>query len=318
MTTSLSLFQALADPSRLRILALIRQTELAVGELALILGQSQPRVSRHIRILVDAGLVARRKEGSWMYLSLAQAPFLESTLALVDRFERDNGPDPESHADIARIATIRAERARFAQSYFARHAENWDALRKLHVDDAAVEAAIQAALSPEPLGRLLDVGTGTGRMLELLAPHATRAWGIDRSPEMLRLARGKLDGGVHILPALLQGDIEQLPLSDESADTIIVHQVLHYLPVPERALTEISRVLAPGGRVLIIDFATHGRDELRDAHAHVRLGFSDAQMIAWLVASGISAELVQTLPGTPLTVKIWRGTKSAHTAGHSA
>src|SRR5947199_3354755 len=157
-------FQALADPTRLRIVALLRLMELSVGELAQVLAQSQPRVSRHLKILADAGVLERRKEGSWVFLTLAQAEHIDPLFALIDRWA-----DPQTQAlfasDAARTETIRAERAEAAGRHFAEIAEVWDQIRSLHVAESEVERAVDRALGRQPLGRLVDVGTGTGRMI---------------------------------------------------------------------------------------------------------------------------------------------------------
>ncbi|MEK6638237.1 MAG: metalloregulator ArsR/SmtB family transcription factor [Pseudomonadota bacterium] len=308
MTLPLAIFRALADPTRLRIVALLRAMELSVGELAQVLGQSQPRVSRHVKILCDAGVAARRKEGSWVFLVPGEAARTQPLFAAIDAW--DEG-DHWTVADAARLAAVREDRALAAERYFASHAEHWDAMRSLHVAEGEVEAALARALGHAPIGRLVDVGTGTGRMLALFAAQATHATGIDRSPEMLRLARAKLDGAAI---ELRQGDIGALPLEDGSADTVILHQVLHYLPAPEAAIAELGRILAPGGRVLIVDFASHDLEELRDRDAHARLGFSDEQISGWCAAAGLDYSAVESLAGNTLTVKIWCGAKPAAAA----
>src|ERR671920_499481 len=269
MVQALAIFRALADPTRLRIVALLRAMELSVGELAQILGQSQPRVSRHLKILADAGVLERRKEGSWVFLTLAEHDRVDPMFALVDSWA-----DPATHAlfasDAARSETIRSERAEAANRYFAGHASVWDQIRSLHVAESEVERAIDRALGKRPLGRLVDIGTGTGRMIELFGPRAAHALGIDRSSEMLRLARAKLEAaGIH--PSLRQGDMYALPLDDQTADSIIIHQVLHYAHSPATAIAEAARVLAPGGTLLVVDFAAHEREELRERDAHIRL-----------------------------------------------
>ena len=312
MTTALPLadrFQALADPTRLRILALLRRMELSVGELAQVLGQSQPRVSRHLKILADAGALERRKEGSWVFLTLADADRVEPLFALLDDWA-DPTTQSSFAADAARTESIRAERAEAANRYFAGHAEVWDQIRSLHVAESEVERAIDAALGKRPLGRFVDIGTGTGRMIELFGPRSAQAIGIDRSSDMLRLARVKLEAA-GIQSSLRQGDMYALPLLDHSADSVVIHQVLHYAHSPAAAIAEASRVLAPGGTLLIVDFAAHEREELRERDAHIRLGFQDEVMAAWFVAAGLEVDHVQHLEGGELTVTLWRGTKTA-------
>jgi len=299
--------QALADSTRLRIVALLRRMELSVGELAQVLGQSQPRVSRHLKILADAGVLERRKEGSWVFLTLGDADLVNPLFALIDAWS-DEATQAWFAADAARTDTIRAERAEAASRYFAGHAEVWDQIRSLHVAESDVERAIDRTLGQRPLGTLVDIGTGTGRMIELLAPRATQAIGIDRSSEMLRLARVKLEAA-GIASSLRQGDMYALPLADGSADSVIIHQVLHYAHSPAAAIAEAARVLAPEGALLIVDFAAHDREELRATDAHIRLGFEDEAMAAWFAAAGLDLDQVEHLRGGELTVTLWLGSK---------
>jgi len=301
-------FQALADPTRLRILALLRVMELSVGELAHVLGQSQPRVSRHLKILSDAGVLERRKEGSWVFLTLTDADRVAPMFDLIDGWA-DEATQSLFAADAARTETIRADRAEAANRYFAGHAEVWDQIRSLHVAEADVEKAIDRTFGKGLLGRLVDVGTGTGRMIELFGPRASQAIGIDRSSEMLRLARVKLEAA-GIASSLRQGDMYALPLADGSADNIIIHQVLHYAHSPAVAIAEAARVLSSGGTLLVVDFAAHEREELRERDAHIRLGFDDDAMTDWFAAAGLEMDRVQHLKGGELTVTLWRGVKA--------
>ncbi|MFC3173036.1 ArsR/SmtB family transcription factor [Novosphingobium bradum] len=325
--------RALADLTRLRIMRLLADMELAVGELAQVLGQSQPRVSRHIKILCDAGLAERRREGSWVFLRIAVdesgAPRLGNAVARL--LAVGEGEDPAFAAQLAEdrrhLAAIRAAREAQAAAWFARHADEWDTLRLLHSPDGPVEAALAeqlgaGQLEASQLGAVLDVGTGTGRMAELFAPHAASVVAIDKSPEMLRLARARLQH----LPAgkvdLIQGDFTALPFADAGFDTVLFHQVLHYAQEPEVALAEAARVTRPGGRVAVVDFAAHAHEELRTLHAHARLGFSDEQMLALLTAAGYAPAPPLAIPGPgpgqPLTVKIWTATRNRASANPAA
>jgi ArsR family transcriptional regulator len=313
MKEALSIFRALADPTRLRIVALLRVMELSVGELAQVLGQSQPRVSRHVKILADAGLAERRREGSWVFLALGEARRVAPVFAALDAW--DEGISREAESDLARLDAVRAERSVAAERYFEGHAAEWDAIRSLHVTEAEVELAIGHAVADRPIGRLVDIGTGTGRMLELLGPEAESAIGIDRSPEMLRFARAKLSAAGQAVPALAraelrQGDMYALPLADRSADLVVLHLVLHYAQQPAAAVAEAARLLGSGGRLLIADFAPHEREELRDQAAHARLGFSDQQIAEWMGAAGLVPSVASTLAGE-LTVKLWLGERPA-------
>jgi ArsR family transcriptional regulator len=311
MTAALDIFRALADATRLRIVALLRAMELSVGELAQVLGQSQPRVSRHVKILSDAGLVERRKEGSWVFVALGTADRVDPVLAALDRWT-GGATDHWAIADSARLAAVRADRASAAADWFEGHAGEWDAIRSLHIAEDQVEAAIARLLGQAPLGRIIDIGTGTGRMLELFAPRAVRALGIDRSSEMLRLARAKLHDQANA--DLRQADLYALPMADGDADLAIIHHVLHFAEAPGAAIGEAARVLTGGGRLLIADFASHDREELRTRDAHMRLGFSDEQMLGWFDASGLAPVQVETLEGGELTVKLWLARKSGAAA----
>lgn len=315
MDLPLNMFRALADPTRLRILALLRSMELSVGELAQVLVQSQPRISRHIKILTDAGLLARRREGAWVFLRLGEDGLIQPLLAAIDAWMAHSPRDPWAVADQARLLAVQTDRARAAAAYFDAQAETWDEMRSLHIAESEVEAAIIALLSPAPLGRLVDIGTGTGRMLELLGGQAEGAIGVDRSPEMLRLARAKLaEAGLEQVE-LRQGDMYAVSLPDGAADTVVLHQVLHYAQQPEAALAEAARLIAPGGRLLVVDFLPHEREDLRSRHAHARLGFSDAQMAAWFSAAGLTNLGSQALEGGELTVKLWLGARASREAG---
>ncbi len=312
----LTTFRALADETRLRIILLLQHMDLAVGELALVLEQSQPRVSRHARILVEAGLAERRKEGSWVFLRLAlsgnaSAPSRSREQALrqilADGDFLDDALASQIQADLAKLAAIRAQRAERAAEYFASHAEQWDAIRSLHQPEEMVEALLRDVLASADIGQLLDVGTGTGRIVELFAERAQHVTAVDNSPEMLRLARAKLDALGPDNIDLVQGDFYALPLADDRFDSVIMHQVLHFADLPEAVLSETARVLKPGGLLAIIDFASHNLEELRDRDAHVRLGFSDHQIHNAMASAGMTLVESKALQGEPLTIKIWLG-----------
>ena len=306
MDIALSIFRALADPTRLRILSLVRRMELSVGELAQVLRQSQPRVSRHVKILADAGLIDRYKEGAWVFLRACRGEVAEPAFAVLDSWGVQ-----VSSGDVDRLAAVRAERVSAAEQYFAAHADEWDRIRTLHIAEADVEAAIVRALGDRPLGALLDIGTGTGRMIELLGPAAHDSLGIDRSLDMLRVARAKIEAAGLPTAQVRQADMYALPVEDGGADTVVLHQVLHFAHEPAQAIGEAARVLAPGGRLLVVDFAPHGQEELRALHAHSRLGFDDAQVCGWLERAGLVAHVVDRLVGEPLTVTLWIGARAA-------
>ncbi|WP_413630061.1 ArsR/SmtB family transcription factor [Novosphingobium sp. KCTC 2891] len=312
--TFLDSLRALADPTRLRIMRLLVSMELAVGEIAQVLGQSQPRVSRHVKILCDAGLAERRREGGWVFLRAAVGEAGHPLPAALARLlaageQADAAFAAECAEDRRHLDAIRTGRQAHAEDYFAAHAAEWDSLRSLHIADGPVEAALGAMLGDGSLGRLLDVGTGTGRMAELFAPRATRVVGLDKSAEMLRLARARLQH----LPAekfeLVRGDFGALPFDAATFDTVLIHQVLHYALAPEAVLAEAARVTRPGGRIAVVDFAPHGREELRTKHAHARLGFSDAQMTKLFADAGFTLDAERALAGHELIVKVWTGVR---------
>jgi ubiquinone/menaquinone biosynthesis C-methylase UbiE/predicted transcriptional regulator len=311
MDELLDIMRALSDPTRLRIALLIRQLELSVGEVVQILGQSQPRVSRHIRILNEAGIAERRKEGSWVFLRPGQqiaSGRMEALFAMTDGSEARN-----VQRDLAKLEEVRAGRAEMAAKYFAHHADEWDGLRSLHVAESEVERAMQRLLDVAPLGKVLDIGTGTGRMIELFGANASRFTAIDNNAEMLRVARAKLSSGNSDTAKveIMLGDFNALPLIDASYDTILFHQVLHYAQAPERVIYEAARVLAPSGRMMIVDFAAHDREELRSVHAHARLGFRDDMIARAFAGCGMHLAHCEILDGGELTVKIWLGQKNA-------
>jgi len=304
----LAALTAAGEPTRLRLLALLCDAELTVSELVAILRQSQPRISRHLKLLVEADLVERHREGAWVFLLVAQSgPAAHLAREIVASIDPQ---DPVLVADRARLGEVRLARAEQAATYFATHAANWDELRAMHVAEETVEAAIHEAVGEAPIGSLLDIGTGTGRMLELLAPQAGRALGVDQSPQMLGIARNRLERARLRNAQLRQGDIFALPVERNGFDLVVLHQVLHYLDDPARALREAARTLRPGGRLLVVDFAPHQEESLRIAHAHRRLGFARDEISAVMAEAGLEVTLTRDLApegaGT-LTVSLWMG-----------
>ena len=299
----LAALRAAAEPTRLRILALCLDGELTVTDLTQILGQSQPRVSRHLKVLTDAGLLARYREGTFALFRPADT----GTAARVGRALSDLLPpdDPVLDDDRVKLAALKATRAHAAEAYFRDNAAHWDEIRSLHADAAAVEAAILDLLDDRRLGDVLDLGTGTGRMLALLAPRADRLVGIDQSREMLAVARANLDRSGAPDWQVRHGDLYRLPFADTSFDTAIMHLVLHYLQEPEAALAEAYRVLRTEGRLLVIDYARHAMATLRDDHQHCWLGFDDADIADWLRRAGFALARSDTVAGDPLTVRLW-------------
>jgi ArsR family transcriptional regulator len=310
---TVEMLRAAGEPTRLRILALLAAEELSVLELCRILDQSQPRVSRHLKLLAEAGLVQRFPDGAWVFYRLTAAGpgrlLVDSILDLTDE------ADPVLRRDGDQLAAVEAERTNEAAAYFARNAARWDEIRSLYASETQVEAAINRAAGQGEVGRLVDLGAGTGRMLTLLGERAERAIGLDLSQQMLNIARVNVSEAGLSACELRHGDIFATGLPAGSADLVTVHQVLHYLGDPIAAVTEAARLVAPGGRLLIIDFAPHGLEFLRSQHQHRRLGFSDAEILRWLEAAGLEGQVSETLPsanGEGLTIKIWTGTRPAN------
>jgi len=305
---AIAALNAAGEETRLRLLALLAQCELTVSEVVTILGQSQPRVSRHLKLLVEAGLVERRREGAWAFFRLAR---LRGVGALArDIVDWLDPSDQVLSEDSARLADVRHARAENAARYFAAHAKEWNDIRSLHVPEALVEEAMREAIGNKTVNCLVDLGAGAGRMLEIFAPLSQRAIGVDLSSAMLAVARGRLEETGLKNIQLRQGDIYALPIDRNSADLAIMHQVLHYLDDPARALREAARVLAPGGRLLVVDFAPHQEEALRDKHAHRRLGFSENEITNLLKQSGLETTLHRELTpeaheGAKLTVSLW-------------
>lgn len=312
MEALLTGLRAAGEPTRLRVLALLSQGELTVSELTRILGQSQPRVSRHLKLLCDAGLVSRIPEGAWAFYRLTGTG---ESGALTTAITRQIPSDDDTLLrDLARLAGIKRERALIAADYFRKNAPDWDKIRSLHVTEEAVETAMREMLGRAPVAHLLDLGTGTGRILLVLKDLAARGTGIDFSREMLAIARANLERAELTNYQVRLGEVQSLPLADAAADLVSVHQVLHYLDNPQAAVREAARVLQPDGRMLIVDFAPHAIEQLREWHAHRRLGFAEAEVSGWCVAAGLEMAQVRHLPpgnDQGLTVSLWLAHKNA-------
>ena len=304
----LTRLEAAGEITRLRLIGLLCEAELTVSELVGILGQSQPRISRHLKLLVEAGLIERFREGAWAFFRLAeQGGGAELARMLIARLDPK---DPIIARDRDRLSAVRAARAAAAQDYFRAHAAEWDRIRKLHVPDEAVEQAIRDALADRPFRSLLDLGTGTGRMLELFGSGIERGLGLDLSLDMLAIARDRLERAGLRHCSVRQGDLYDLPLGNDTFDVVILHQVLHFLDDGARAIKEAARVLRPGGRLLVVDFAPHEQEFLREQFAHRRLGFAPETVTQWMSASGLAPVMHCSLAPEPesdgkIAVSLW-------------
>lgn len=286
----LTALRAAAEPTRLRILALLARAELTVTELTRILDQSQPRVSRHLKLMCEAGLLERSQEGSWAFYRAADSGTGGRTAKAVLRLMGQE--QAESARDLERLELIKAEHVEEAAGYFRENAAKWDVIRNLYMANDAVEQALLDAVG-DMARDLLDVGTGTGQVLRLLGHRVSRGLGIDGSREMLAVARANLESANLFHCQVRQGDILALPVSDACMDVVTIHHVLHFLDDPGRAIREAARTLRPEGRALIVDFAPHEAEVLRTEHAHRRLGFSDEEIRAWCRAAGLSKVVMQ-------------------------
>ncbi len=303
---AVDVLRAAGEPTRLRILALLALEELSVMELSGILEQSQPRVSRHLKLMSEAGLIERFPDGAWVFYRLpSEGARRKLADAVLDLLHETGQPD----RDYQRLEAVRAEREANAAAYFERIAPRWDEIRSLYAPETSVEAAVERAAGPGPFERVVDLGTGSGRMLTLLGRKAKMSIGLDLSQQMLNIARSNVSRAGLEKVELRHGDIFATRLPARSADLVIVHQVLHYLSDPAAAVAEAARLVSAGGRLLIVDFAPHALEFLRAEHQHRRLGFSDEEIGRWMEEAGLQCEPAQSLaPDTEgLTVKIWTG-----------
>jgi ubiquinone/menaquinone biosynthesis C-methylase UbiE/DNA-binding transcriptional ArsR family regulator len=307
----LAALRAAGEATRLRILALLANGELNVKDLTQILGQSQPRISRHLKLMAEAGLIRRFREGSWVFFRLAdggaQAALANAIVASLDQ------SDLTLARDRARAQAVQKARAEAAQAYFKAHAGEWDKIRTLHIAESQVEAAMDEALGQGPFDLLVDLGTGTGRILELFGARASRALGFDLNHAMLAYARMKLERAGLSHAQVRHGDLYNVPLPDGAADAIVLHQVLHFLDDPSAAIAEAARLLKPGGKLLVVDFAPHELEFLREQSAHRRLGFARDQLSRLFEGAGLKLERFSELSPEPaqgkLTVSLWLGLK---------
>lgn len=303
--------KAIAEPTRMRILALCLKGELTVSELVRILGQSQPRISRHLKLLSEAGLLTRIREGSWVFHRISQSG---TGADLTDRLA-DLIPHNDSliERDMERLAEVKKARSESAAAYFREIATQWDAVRTLHVDEAEIDDAIASSVDWDRVSSMIDLGTGTGHLLEQFGPRIETGEGIDMSREMLAIARSNLEHAGLPHCQVRQGDIFQLPNESESFDLAIIHQVLHFVDDQSLAIDEANRVLKPGGQLVVVDFAPHNLEALRDNDNHRRLGFSDQETQSWFRNAGLVQKSITKLDGSPLTVCIWSAEKPPRT-----
>ena len=308
MEALLAGLRAAGEPTRLRLLALCAHAELSVTELTNILAQSQPRVSRHLKLLVEAGLLSRFREGSQVFYRLAEqdsSGHLARTL--IDLLPLE---DAELSRDLMRLEKIRQKKSAIAAAYFKESATNWNKIRALHVPEADVERLLLDVVGSQQIGEFLDIGTGTGRMLELFAGQIERGTGIDTSADMLALARTQLEGDNFKHIQIRKGDMYNMPIADGSIDMASLHLVLHFSLEPASVIAEAARTLRRTGRLVVVDFASHQEEHLRIDHQHQRLGFGDREIDLFMKQAGLEPGATHALEGDPLTVKLWQGMRT--------
>ena len=263
-------FKTLADPTRVRILRLLEQEELIVGELMDILGMAQSRVSRHLAILREAGLIRDRRNGTYVFYRFAvpaDGPWHETWELISRNLSRDSTVERDA-ASLARVLEARADRAR---NFFDSIGPEWDALRKVFADDIVRARAITRLVPPNL--KVADCGTGTGILAIELAQRGLQVIAIDHSSRMPDAARSKLrEAGVEGVE-LRQGDLGAMPLADDEVGAALAHMVLHYLPSPAEASREMARAVAPGGSVVVVDFVAHEHEWMREELGVTWLGF---------------------------------------------
>ncbi len=309
MDKTVQLLKSLAEPTRLRIAALCQSGgDLTVSEFVRILGQSQPRVSRHLKLLTEAGALNRIPEGSWVFYRISPSPTVAGIVdAAIDGIPEN---DTVLSRDRERLNLVKQERAAAADQYFSANAKAWSEIRGMHVDQDQVNAALLASISDGRVRSLLDIGTGTGEMLALFADRISHGEGVDLSRDMLSVARNNLERAGHAHCHVRQGDLYSLPFPDNMFDVVVVHQVLHFVDDITGAVTEAARVLKSGGTLLIADFGRHDVEDLRTSHQHRRLGFADTDFDEAFTRAAVNVTGMTHLSGDPLTVTIWRCEKT--------
>jgi ubiquinone/menaquinone biosynthesis C-methylase UbiE len=307
LNSLLNVLKAAGEETRIRILALFKGGELTVTELATIMRQSQPRISRHLRLLCEAGLLERHREGTWIFYRLAdlgeQADLVNSIMNYIPY------QDQILQHDQKRLEEVKKTRDLKAASYFQENAANWDKIRSLYVPERQVEDYLLEITNNLEIETLLDVGTGTGRMLKLFSPHTKQGIGIDLSHEMLGVARSHLENNAITNMQIRHGDMYDLALMDGSMDLVLFHQVLHFADDPLAAIRETARILRPDGIVIVIDFLPHKNEKLREEHAHRRLGFSEEEIGEWCRITDLKITTTKVMRGKELDLFIWVATK---------
>jgi ubiquinone/menaquinone biosynthesis C-methylase UbiE/DNA-binding transcriptional ArsR family regulator len=286
---------ALADATRSRMLLVLERQELTVGELCAVLQLPQSTVSRHLKTLADAGWVASRRDGTSRYYTLALDERGHATRRLWLLLREEVSLTTSADQDARRLKGVLARRQTASQEFFASAAGQWDRLRAEMFGAASYFHALPALLDDG--WTVGDLGCGTGPVAAALAPFVTKVIAVDRSQDMLQAARRRLRDFENV--EVRRGELEALPLEDESLDAATLLLVLHHVPDPGAALREAARVLRPGGRLLICDMLPHDHEDYRQQMGHVWLGFGADQMRKLLATAGFSKARIANLPADP-------------------
>lgn len=274
----------LGDMARLRLLRLVEQEELSVGELARVLQLPQSTVSRHLKVLYESGWIGRRTEGTASRYWMDRAALSRGGRALWDVVSRQLGETPTLAEDDHRMTEVLAERSADSSAFFGRIVGEWDRLRRELFGASFDWEALLSFLGPQWI--VADVGCGTGSTAELLAPVVGRVIAVDREPQMLAAARKRLDRFDNV--EFLRGEVTDLSLGDGHVDAAVVSLVMTSVEAPDAAVREIARVLRPGGLALIVDMVPHDRTSYRHTMGHVHLGFDREAVGQWAAAAGLS------------------------------
>jgi ubiquinone/menaquinone biosynthesis C-methylase UbiE len=280
------IFKTLSDPTRVRILTLLAREELAVQELMDVLGMAQSRVSRHLAILRDAGLLRDRRDGTYVFYRFVP-PREQAWQRAWDLVVGALSDDPTSDRDAAALSRVLEARAARTRSFFDAVGPEWDALRKVFNDDALRARAVARLVDPDQC--VVDVGTGTGILAGELRRLGPRVIAVDHSARMLEAARARLAARGIEGVELRRGEASALPLADGEVDAALAHMVLHYLPSPAEAIREMARVVAPGGSVVTVDFVSHEHEWMRHELGVMWLGFDAAEVRSWFGDAGLGS-----------------------------
>jgi ArsR family transcriptional regulator len=273
---ALTYFKALSDQTRVRILNVLRHFELNVNEIVKLLDMGQSRVSRHLKIMNDSGLLVSRRDGLWVFYS---APTNSDVSGFIDSISDLLSEDPVLDADLERAGDILNDRKKETSRFFDSVAEDWEAMKRTIIGERDLAADILEHIKSCDV--VADLGCGTGDLLVHLKKKAKTIIGVDNSPRMLERAE-RYCAGNGLNADLRIGELEHLPMRNAEADCVIINLVLHHLAVPLDGIREARRVLKKGGRMLVTDFDKHEDETLRGQYGDRWLGFAKEEVEKWM------------------------------------